>query len=341
MDAFKDAIMAHAVYYPVVEVLSATAIACVVWFGGSQVIRNAGDPRRAGRVHAICAALLPAHPGPEREVQHPAIGDGVERARLQAARYPGRDRFAGCAQSCPTARAASSSTTFGSPIAPWRRPPRKPPARARSSRVAAGGNGNLAQEYDWVLRDVSFTIEPGETVAIVGHTGAGKTTIISLLLRFYDVQKGAIRIDGVDIREHGPQRPAAALRRSAAGSIPVLRNGRRQYPPGLALDRGPSGRKCRRAGQCRRFHSLAARRLSGRSARARQHAFDRPEAAHLVRARPGAQSQDPDPGRSHLQRGHRNRVPGARGLDPHGRGPHLDHHRPSPEHRFSAPTRSS
>jgi len=52
-----------------------------------------------------------------------------------------------------------------------------------------------------VLRDASFTIEPGETVAIVGHTGAGKTTIISLLMRFYDVQKGAIRIDGVDIRD--------------------------------------------------------------------------------------------------------------------------------------------
>src|SRR5262249_29680753 len=56
-------------------------------------------------------------------------------------------------------------------------------------------------EPDWVLRDVSFTIEPGETVAIVGHTGAGKTTLISLLLRFYDVQKGAIRIDGVDVKE--------------------------------------------------------------------------------------------------------------------------------------------
>ena len=56
-------------------------------------------------------------------------------------------------------------------------------------------------EPEWVLRDVSFTIEPGETVAIVGHTGAGKTTLISLLLRFYDVQKGAIRIDGVDIKE--------------------------------------------------------------------------------------------------------------------------------------------
>jgi ATP-binding cassette subfamily B protein len=51
------------------------------------------------------------------------------------------------------------------------------------------------------LRDVSFAIEPGQTVAIVGHTGAGKTTIISLLMRFYDVQNGAIRIDGVDIKD--------------------------------------------------------------------------------------------------------------------------------------------
>src|SRR5262249_23988460 len=64
-------------------------------------------------------------------------------------------------------------------------------------------------EADWVLRDVSFTIEPGETVAIVGHTGAGKTTLISLLLRFYDVQRGAIRIDGVDIK----QMPLVDLRR--------------------------------------------------------------------------------------------------------------------------------
>jgi len=52
-----------------------------------------------------------------------------------------------------------------------------------------------------VLRDVSFVLEPGETIAVVGHTGAGKTTLISLLMRFYDVQRGAIRIDGVDIKE--------------------------------------------------------------------------------------------------------------------------------------------
>ena len=66
---------------------------------------------------------------------------------------------------------------------------------------AEQGSAMVSTEPDWILRDVSFTIEPGETVAIVGHTGAGKTTIISLLMRFYDVQKGAIRIDGVDVKE--------------------------------------------------------------------------------------------------------------------------------------------
>ena len=60
------------------------------------------------------------------------------------------------------------------------------------------------KDEDWVLRDVSFPIEPGETIAVVGHTGAGKTTLISLLLRFYDVQQGSIRIGGVDIREFDP-----------------------------------------------------------------------------------------------------------------------------------------
>ena len=67
---------------------------------------------------------------------------------------------------------------------------------------AASGNGDAeSAQPDWVLRDVSFSIESGETVAVVGHTGAGKTTLISLLLRFYDVQKGAVRIDGVDVKE--------------------------------------------------------------------------------------------------------------------------------------------
>jgi ATP-binding cassette subfamily B protein len=70
-----------------------------------------------------------------------------------------------------------------------------------SSPTGADTRPPQAEGPDWVLRDVSFAIEPGETVAFVGHTGAGKTTIISLLMRFYDVQKGAIRIDGVDVKE--------------------------------------------------------------------------------------------------------------------------------------------
>jgi len=70
-------------------------------------------------------------------------------------------------------------------------------AKGEKLKLATGSEN----EFDWVLRDVSFSTDPGETVAFVGHTGAGKTTIISLLLRFYDVQRGAIRIDGVDIRD--------------------------------------------------------------------------------------------------------------------------------------------
>src|SRR5690606_8678881 len=64
-------------------------------------------------------------------------------------------------------------------------------------------------DWSWVLRGVSFTVEPGQTLALVGATGSGKTTIISLLLRFYDVQRGDILVDGVNIRDVEP----SALRR--------------------------------------------------------------------------------------------------------------------------------
>jgi ATP-binding cassette subfamily B protein len=56
------------------------------------------------------------------------------------------------------------------------------------------------QDEDWVLKDVSFVVQPGQSVAFVGHTGAGKTTITNLLLRFYDVQRGQVLLDGVDVR---------------------------------------------------------------------------------------------------------------------------------------------
>jgi ATP-binding cassette subfamily B protein len=74
------------------------------------------------------------------------------------------------------------------------------PVERNSAAVSNAAQAN-PDAPDWVLRDVTFTLEPGETIAVVGHTGAGKTTLISLLMRFYDVQEGAIRIDGVDIKE--------------------------------------------------------------------------------------------------------------------------------------------
>ena len=57
------------------------------------------------------------------------------------------------------------------------------------------------KDDDWVLKDVSFTVQPGQSIALVGHTGSGKTTITNLLMRFYDVQQGQILLDGVDIRD--------------------------------------------------------------------------------------------------------------------------------------------
>ena len=72
--------------------------------------------------------------------------------------------------------------------------------------------GRAEDEIDWILRDVSFRVEPGEKVAFVGATGAGKTTIIKLLTRLYDVDRGAVRVDGVDVREM----PQQELRRRIA-----------------------------------------------------------------------------------------------------------------------------
>ena len=165
-----------------------------------------------------------------------------------------------------------------------------------------------------MLRDVSFTIEPGETVAIVGHTGAGKTTIISLLLRFYDVQKGAIRIDGVDIREWTLPTCAAALA------------------------------SCCRIRSCSPARSAATSAWESSWIKDEQveKAADRVNVADFIRSLPDGfneevrergstlstgqkqlisfaralahDPEDPDPRRSDLERRYRNRVPRTRGL---------------------------
>jgi ATP-binding cassette subfamily B multidrug efflux pump len=199
MDAFKDAILAHAIYYPIVEVLSAIAIACVVWFGGNQVIRNAVSLgvliafmqyaqrffRPIQDLSEKYNILQSAMASSERIFKLlDTQAEIVSPALPQVPDGPGRIEFDHVWFAYRTlAQAAEEAARKGEKL------------KTTAATVHAD------DDYDWVLRDVSFTIDPGDTVAFVGHTGAGKTTIISLLLRFYDVQKGAIRIDGVDIRD--------------------------------------------------------------------------------------------------------------------------------------------
>jgi ATP-binding cassette, subfamily B, multidrug efflux pump len=179
MEAYKDAIDAFSYFFPGVEFLSMAGIALVYWTGGS---------------HAIAGML----------------GIGVLVAFVQSAQLFFRpiqdlsDKF----NILQTAMAASERIfqLLDEPLvivsAPEARslPSVRGEIEFRNVWFAYRGGANPKEE-DWVLRDVSFRAEPGQTLAIVGHTGAGKTTIIQLLLRFYDIQRGQILVDGVDIRE--------------------------------------------------------------------------------------------------------------------------------------------
>jgi len=177
MEAFKDAIMAYSVYYPVVEILSAIAIASIIWFGGNDVIRGV----------ATLGVLVAFMQYAQRFFR--PIQDLSEKYNiLQSAMAAGERVF----------KLLDTKIDVTSP-AIAKRP--QGPGRIEFDHVWFAYNAPQTTEPDWVLRDVNFVLEPGETVAVVGHTGAGKTTLISLLMRFYDVQRGAIRIDGVDIKE--------------------------------------------------------------------------------------------------------------------------------------------
>ena len=197
MDAFKDAILAHAIYYPVVEVLSATAIACVIWFGGNQVIRN-----------AVSLGVLVAFMQYAQRFFRP-IQDLSEKYNILQSAMASSERIFKLldtkveivSPATPRVPAGPGRIEFDHVWFAYRTMAQAAEEAARKGEKLAPSNTGGDDGYDWVLRDVSFTIDPGDTVAFVGHTGAGKTTIISLLLRFYDVQRGAIRIDGVDIRD--------------------------------------------------------------------------------------------------------------------------------------------
>jgi ATP-binding cassette subfamily B multidrug efflux pump len=203
MEAFMDAIMAHAVYYPVVEILSSIAIACVIWYGGNDVIRGVATLgvlvafmqyaqrffrpiQDLSEKYNILQSAMAASERVFKLLDTPV--DITSPAVTKTPTGPGRIEFDHVWFAYRAVPADGGSTTHVGTA-----------ALGRPSRLAEPATDQA--DPDWILRNVSFAIEPGQTVAIVGHTGAGKTTIISLLMRFYDVQRGAIKIDGVDVKD--------------------------------------------------------------------------------------------------------------------------------------------
>ena len=139
-----------------------------------------GHDRCAGRLSGVRAPLLPADPGPLRQVQSAA-----GRGRLL-------ERIFGLLDEEPAIADPAEPLGF----------PAHAPGEIRFEGVWFAYPSRSEEEShaeEWVIRDLSFAVAPGEKIAIVGHTGAGKTTIVNLLMRFYEPQRGRILVDGVPI----------------------------------------------------------------------------------------------------------------------------------------------
>jgi ATP-binding cassette, subfamily B, multidrug efflux pump len=201
-DANIDSIFYYAVFYPAIEAISSLASALIIWYGGGSVLRN-----------ALTLGALVAFLQYSQRFFRP-ISDMSEKFNVLQSAMASSERIF---------KLLDEPVAITSPAAPARRP-----AAARghirfenvwfrynetqksevgSSKSDDGSDFRLqtsdleVSDQNWVLKDVSFEVRPGQRVGIVGATGSGKTTLINLLLRFYEVQRGRITIDGVDIRD--------------------------------------------------------------------------------------------------------------------------------------------
>ena len=172
-DANLDSIFYYAVFYPAIEVISALAAALIIWFGGARTLSGTLT------LGSLVAFLLYS----ARFFQ--PISDMSEKFNtLQSAMAASERVF----------KLLDTPVVIANPAVPAVRSPQV----GRIVFDHVWFTYGAADEY--VLRDVSFEVEPGQRVGIVGATGAGKTTLISLLLRFSDVSRGRILIDDIDIR---------------------------------------------------------------------------------------------------------------------------------------------
>ena len=181
-----DSIVAYAVFFPAIEVLTSVALASILLYGGDRVLG-----------HTLTVGVLAAFLQLARRFFRPLQDLSEKYNILQSAMASSERVF----------KLLDAQETVRDPAHPRRL---APPVRGTVAfedvwfRYPARDGAALPDDA-WVLKGVTFTARPGETVAIVGHTGAGKTTIINLLLRFYDVERGRVTVDGVDIRELAQQ----------------------------------------------------------------------------------------------------------------------------------------
>ena len=162
------------IFHPLIEVMASLATAVIIWYGGGQIVQG-----------ALTLGVLVAFIRYAERFFWP-IRELSEKYTIFQNAMASSERIFQLLDTQP--RIVSTARESGNP-------------QALKGEIEFRNVWFAYNDDDYVLRDVSFTVKPGEKVALVGHTGAGKTSIINILCRFYEINNGHILIDGVDIRE--------------------------------------------------------------------------------------------------------------------------------------------
>ena len=181
LGAHLRSITYYALFFPIIQLLTAVALALIIWYGGGAMVQG-----------AVTIGVLAAFLDYARRFYRP-IQDLSDKYNLLQGAMASSERIFRLLDREPAIQDPPRPALF--PIGA------QGEIRFENVWFAYGSTDADGGEPDWVLRDVSFTVAPGEKLAIVGHTGAGKTTLANLLMRFYEPQRGRILVDGVPV-EH-------------------------------------------------------------------------------------------------------------------------------------------